>query len=81
VAFLLPAGVSALIDPDDEASVSFLELCAALRQRLGLPTYSRADLDRLFQVLDAPVPSRPLPPNVIPFRERHRRRRRGDATT
>jgi hypothetical protein len=78
VAFLLPAGVSALIDPDDEASISFLERCAALRYRLGLPTYTRADLERLFQVLDAPMPTRPLPPNVLPFPEACRRRRSGD---
>lgn len=77
--FALPAGVSALIDPDDEASISLLETCAALRRQLGLPTYSRADLERLFQVLDAPAPSRPLPPNVVPFRERQRRRRISDA--
>jgi hypothetical protein len=73
VAFFLPAGVSALIHPDDEASIGLLELCAALRQGLGLPTYSRADLDRLFQILDAPAPSRPLPPNVLPFRKPSRR--------
>jgi len=65
----LPAGVSALIDPDDEVSIGLLEICASLRQQVGLPTYSRADLDRLFQVLDAPAPSRPLPANVLPFRQ------------
>jgi hypothetical protein len=75
--FPLPAGVSALIHPDDEASIGLLELCASLRHQLGLPTYSRADLERLFQVLDSPAPSRPLPPNVVPFRERHDRRRKG----
>jgi hypothetical protein len=79
VAFFLPAGVSALVDPDDEASICFLERCAALRQRLGLPTYSRGDLERLFQILDAPAPPRSLPPNVLPFPERSRRRRRDDA--
>jgi hypothetical protein len=79
VVFALPSGVSALIDPDDEASISLLEICAALRQQLGLPTYSRGDLDRLFQVLDAPAPSRPLPPNVVAFRARRQRRRDGDA--
>lgn len=76
MAFRLPPDVSALIDPDDEASIGLLEICAALRQRLGLPTYSRGDLDRLFQILDAPAPTRALPPNVLPFRPRGRRRNR-----
>jgi hypothetical protein len=77
VLFPLPAGVSALIDPDDEVSIGLLEICASLRQQAGLPTYSRADLERLFQVLDAPAPSRPLPPNVLPFRQPQRRRNGG----
>jgi hypothetical protein len=67
VAFPFPAGVSGLIDPDDEPIIAILEQCAADRTRLGLPTYSRDDLDRLFQVLDAPAPRAELPFNVIPF--------------
>jgi hypothetical protein len=56
VAFPFPPGVSALVDPDDEPTIAILEQCAAQRRRLGLPAYSRADLDRLFQILDAPAP-------------------------
>jgi hypothetical protein len=67
VAFPFPPGVSGLIDPDDEPIIAILEQCAADRLRLGLPTYSRADLERLFQVLDAPPPRTKLPPNVIRF--------------
>jgi len=61
-------GVSALVDPDDEASIAFLELCAASRRELGLPSYSRDDIERLFACLDAAGPApQPLPPNVISF--------------
>jgi hypothetical protein len=67
VAFPFPAGVSGLVDPDDEPIMAILEQCAADRLRLGLPTYSRADLERLFQVLDAPAPRSELPVNVIRF--------------
>jgi hypothetical protein len=67
VAFPFPAGVSGLIDPEDEPIIAILEQCAADRLRLGLPTYSRDDLDRLFQVLDAPAPRPELPVNVIRF--------------
>jgi hypothetical protein len=67
VAFPLPAGFSALVDPDDEPTIAILELCAEDRLRLGLPSYSRADLERLFAVLDAPAPPRTWPANVIPL--------------
>jgi hypothetical protein len=67
VAFPFPAGVSGLIDPDDEPIIAILEQCAEDRRRLGLPTYSRADLERLFQILDAPAPRVELPANVIPL--------------
>jgi hypothetical protein len=63
----LPPGVSAFVDPDDEPIISILEQCAEERRRLGLPSYSRDDLERLFQVLNAPAPERPLPANVIPI--------------
>ena len=36
-------------------------------RRLGLPSYTRADLERLFAVLDAPAPPREWPANVIPL--------------
>jgi hypothetical protein len=67
VAFPFPPGLSGLLDPDDEPIIAILEQCAEDRRRLGLPTYSRDDLERLFQVLDAPAPRDELPPNVIPF--------------
>jgi len=67
VAFPFPAGVSGLIHPDDEPTIAILEQCAQDRMRLGLPTYSREDLDRLFQILDAPAPRTELPVNVIRF--------------
>jgi hypothetical protein len=75
VAFPFPAGVSGLIDPGDEPVITILEDCAAERRRLGLPTYSRDDLDRLFQVLDAPPPCSPIAANVLRFPPAHRRRR------
>lgn len=68
----LPAGVSALIDPDDEPIIAILEECAAERRRLGLPSYTREDLDRLFQILDSPAPVTGLPANVIRLRPRRR---------
>jgi hypothetical protein len=74
VAFPFPPGVSGLIDPDDEPIIAILEQCASDRLRLGLPTYSRADLDRLFQILDAPAPRCDLPANVIRFPEARRPR-------
>ena len=67
MAFPFPAGVSGLVDPDDEPIMAIHEQCAADRLRLGLPTYSRDDLERLFQVLDAPAPCAELPVNVIRF--------------
>ena len=67
MAFPLPAGFSALVDPDDEPIIAILELCAEDRRRLGLPSYSRADLERLFAVLDAPAPPREWPANVVPL--------------
>jgi hypothetical protein len=74
VAYPFPIGISALIDPDDEPIVAILEQCAEHRRRLGLPSYTREDLDRLFQILDASaVPE--LPPNVIRLRPRRRRLR------
>jgi hypothetical protein len=67
VAHPLPAGISAFISPDDEPIIAILEQCAADRRRLGLPSYSRDDLERLFQVLDAPAPQSQLPANVVQF--------------
>jgi hypothetical protein len=77
VAYPLPAGVSALIHPDDEPIIAILEQCAEDRRRLGLPSYTRDDLDRLFQVLDAPAPEPELPPNVLPFAAPRTHARRG----
>jgi len=67
VAYPFPPGVSGLVDPDDEPYIEILEQCAQDRLRLGMPAYSRDDLDRLFQILDAPAPRAKLPANVIPF--------------
>jgi len=67
VAFPFPAGVSGFVDPDDEPIIAILEQCAQERRRLGLPSYSRADLERLFQVLDAPAPREKRPANVLPL--------------
>jgi len=74
VAAPFPPGVSGLIDPDDEPIIAILEACADDRARRGLPSYTRDDLDRLFQVLDAPPPAPELPPNVIVFRRPSRAR-------
>ena len=76
MAYPLPAGVSGLVDPDDEPYIAILEACAALRRELGYPSYTRADIERLFAVKDAPAPPEPLPPNVR--RLAARRRRSGD---
>jgi hypothetical protein len=65
VASPFPSGVSGLVDPDDEPYIAFLELCAAARRGLGLPTYTRADLERLFALKDVPAPQERLPRNVI----------------
>ena len=63
-------GISALVDPDDEPYLAILEICAAERRRLGMESYTRAELERLFAVLDAPAPPPVLPANVIPFDRR-----------
>jgi len=60
----------------DQCVLAMLEVCAADRVRRGLPSFERSDLERLFRVLDAPVPVAELPPNVIPFAPRTRPRRR-----
>ncbi len=65
VAFPFPIGVSGFVDPDDEPYIAFLELCAAARRGLGLPSYTRDDLERLFALKDIPAPPEDLPPNVI----------------
>jgi hypothetical protein len=75
VALPFPVGVSGLIDPDDEPIIAILEACAADRRRLGLPSYTRDDLERLFRVLDAPAPDPDRRSNVVPFPGRPRRRR------
>jgi len=68
VAFPFPAGVSGLVDPDDEPYIMLLELCAAARRGLGMPSYTRADLERLVALKDIPAPLEQLPPNVIRLR-------------
>lgn len=77
VAYPLPDGISALIHPDDEPIIAILEQCAEDRRRLGLPSYTRDDLDRLFQVLEAPAPEPKLPPNVLAFAAPRTHARRG----
>lgn len=72
MAYPLPEGISALIHPDDEPTIAILEQLAHERASLGLPTYTRDDLDRLFQILDAPAPSDTLPANVIRFPHQRR---------
>ena len=68
----LPRGVSALIDPADEPYLRLLEHCAQARRELGLPSFTRAELEAL---LDRGARSRDeaLPANVIPFRPRRAR--------
>ena len=73
MAYEFPAGVSGLVDPDDEPYIAILEECAALRRELGYPTYTRADIERLFAVKDAPAPAQRLPPNVVRLAARRRR--------
>ena len=71
VAYPFPKGVSGLVDPDDEPYIAFLESCAATRRTLGMASYSRAELEELFHVKDAPAPpprAETLPPNVIRLR-------------
>ncbi|HTJ28748.1 MAG TPA: hypothetical protein VMA36_21520 [Candidatus Limnocylindria bacterium] len=60
--------------PDDEPYIAILELCAAARRRLGLPSYTRAQLERLFAPLDAPPSEPSLPANVLRFPGERRRR-------
>ncbi|MBV8581080.1 MAG: hypothetical protein JOZ86_10680 [Candidatus Eremiobacteraeota bacterium] len=76
MAYLFPAGVSALIDPDDEPHLAFLELCAEVRRRLGQPSYTRADLERLFALKDVAAPAPPRSDKVVPLAAYARRRRR-----
>ncbi len=67
-----------MVHGDDDEYIALLEMCAAERRRLGLPTYTREDLELLFELVDSPVPEPKLPPNVLPFRrpaDRVRRRR------
>ncbi len=73
MAYPLPAGISGLVDPDDEPYIAILEECAAMRRRLGFPSYSRADIERLFAVKDTPAPDDPLPPKVRRLAPRRRR--------
>ena len=61
---------------DDEEYIALLEMCAEERRRLGLPTYTREDLELLFELVDVSVPEPPLPPNVVRFSRPARRRRR-----
>ena len=61
---------------DDEEYIALLEMCAEERRRLGLPSYTREDLELLFELVDVPVPEPRLPPNVLPFRPPKGRRRR-----
>jgi hypothetical protein len=65
----LPRDVSALIDPDDAPYLRLLEHCARARHELGLPSFSRAELEALLD-RDVSADDEPLPPNVIPFRRR-----------
>ena len=43
----LPRDVSALIDPADEPYLRLLEHCARARRDLGLPSFTRAELEAL----------------------------------
>lgn len=74
MAYPFPIGVSGFVDPDDEPYIELFELCAAARLGLGLPSYTRDDLERLFALKDVPAPPDRLPPNVIRLSERSRRR-------
>ncbi|GAC1578767.1 MAG: hypothetical protein NVS3B7_12510 [Candidatus Elarobacter sp.] len=83
VACPFPEGVSGLVHPDDEPYIAILEACAASRRSLGMPSYTRAELEQLFLVKDAPAPPprvEPHPQNVIPMPARlgSRRRRESD---
>lgn len=81
MAFPFPPGVSGLVDPDDESFIALLELCAAARRNLGLPSYTRADLERLVALKDIIIPSAPLPPNVVPLTKPCRPASRGRSST
>lgn len=67
VTFTFPAGVSGFIDPDDESFITLFELCAAARLELDMPSYTRDDIERLFELKDVVAPREPLPPNVVRF--------------
>lgn len=78
MAFPFPLGVSGLLDPDDETYIELLEACAESRRRLGMPSYTREELEQFFSVKDAPAPeSSPedFAPNVIALSSRRRGRR------
>ncbi len=75
MAYPFPAGVSGFVDPGDELAIETLESCAAERRKRGLPSYTREELERLFEVKDAPAPPplpELLPPNVISLATRRR---------
>ena len=74
MAYPFPIGVSGFVDPEDEPYIELFELCAAARLGLGLPSYTREDLERLFALKDVPAPRERLPPNVIRLSTRSRRR-------
>ncbi|HEX3466582.1 MAG TPA: hypothetical protein VHT05_00620 [Candidatus Elarobacter sp.] len=74
MAFPFPAGVSGLIDPDDESFIALFELCAAARLDLDMPSYTRDDIERLFELKDVDAPPEPLPRNVVRFTRRASRR-------
>ena len=65
MAYPFPQGVSGLFDPDEEPYIAILELCAAARRELGLPSYSRADLERFFALKDVQMPEEDSAPNVL----------------
>jgi hypothetical protein len=65
VTALLPCGVSALLDPDDEPYLRILVACAAARVRLGLPAWSVLELAALLGG-ELP-PAADLGPNVVAF--------------
>jgi hypothetical protein len=70
----LPRDVSALIDPADEPYLRLLEHCARARRDLGLPSFTRAELEALLD-RGHPTGREALPPNVIPFLRRRPHRR------
>lgn len=62
---LLPRGVSALLDPDDEPYLRILVACAAVRVRLGLPAWSVVELAAWLG--GERPPTADLGPNVVAF--------------